>query len=218
MRFASPRIADFDNVTALNRRFLELAAGRPCLPTVNEGLHAAMGTLSAEECRRISRLPFLLFTLGGYDVDLWRPPDNHRQRDLLREAASMPFCEWQLVASTLSLLWVLVRENRFSARLVAGAAEDWYALVGSKPIVELLELAAGFEHLVVPRLADEPAFWRRLIAGCRLPAGRARRASRLAALQRVLTGADSDCSVPLAAAACRRADGPRRRMGPPRQS
>ena len=130
----------------------------------------------------------------------------------------MPLVEWRLATSTLALLWILARDNRYSARLVAGASDDWYALVGARPIVHVLEFAAGFDHLVVPRLAGEQAFWRRLIAGCRLPARQSREAARFAAFQRILTDSDHDGSRRLAAAACRRTDAPRQLADPARDT
>lgn len=215
MRHLCPTVADFENVTALNRGFLEFAAGRPRPPAVNESLHGVLVTLSGAERRQMAHLPFLLFSLGGYDPGLWRQCPAGRQRDLLRDEAPMPAPEWQLVASTLSLLWLLARDNRYSARLVAGASDDWYSLVSGQPIVRLLEFAAGFEHLVVPRLADEQGFWRRLVMGCRLPARKSREATKFAAFQRVLTEPGTDRSLKLAAAACRRADAAKRLTGPP---
>ena len=216
MHYASPGVADFENVTALNRCFVEFAAGRPRPPTVSQSLQSALAALSGIERGRISRLPFLLFTLGGYDPGLWRQCPVSPQRDLLRDASPMPLVEWRLVTSTLSLLWILAQDNRYSARLVAGASDDWYSLVGANPIVSLLEFAAGFDHLVVPRLAAEQVFWRRLIAGCRLPARKSREAARFAAFQRVLTASGDDGSRRLAAAACRRADASRRLTQPVR--
>lgn len=211
MQYASLGVAELENVTALNRCFLELAGGQSRPPTVSESLHDAFAGLSGPERRRISRLPFLLFTLGGYDPGVWRQCKASQQRDLLSDSSPMPILERRLVTSTLALLWLLARDNRYSARLVAGAADEWYSLVGARPIVHLLEFAASFDNLVVPRLPNERAFWRRLIVGCRLPARQSREATRLAAFQRVLTEPDRDGSPRLAAAACRRADTPRRR-------
>ena len=213
MRYTSPGAADFENVTALNLCFLEFAAARPRPPTVSEALNGALGALSGPERGRLSQLPFLLFTLGAYDPGLWRQCSVSLQRDLLRDASPMPVREWQLVTSALSLLWVLARDNRYSARLVAGAADDWFSLVAQRPVVELLEFAASFDHLVVPRLANEDAFWRRLIAGCRLPLEKSREATRFAAFQRLLTEPQNDGSIRLAAAACRRTVASKRLAG-----
>ena len=210
MQYASPGVAELENVAALNRCFVELVAGQSRPPTVSEPLQCALAGLSAPERRRISRLPFLLFTLGGYEPGLWRQCEASPQRDLLKDSSPMPVLEWRLVASTLSLLWILARDNRYSARLVAGAVDEWYSLVGARPIVHVLEFAAGFDHLVVPRLPNERAFWRRLIASCRLPARKSREAARLAAFQRVLTEPDGEGAPRLAAAACRRADASKR--------
>lgn len=217
MRYTSPGAADFENVTALNLCFLEFAAARPRPPTVSEPLHLTLGTLSEAERGRLARLPFLLFTLGAYDPGLWQQSPASPQRDLLRDAAPMPVREWQLVTSALALLWVLARDNRYCARLVAGAADDWFSLVAAKPVVELLEFAASFDHLVVPRLANEQAFWRRLIAGCRLPLRKSREATRFAAFQRVLTEPGNDGSIRLAVAACRRTGASTRSTEPARE-
>ena len=216
MRYTSPWVADFENVTALNQYFVEFAARRPRPPTVSEPVHGALAALSGTERGRLSRQPFLLFTLGDYDPGLWRQCSAGPQCDLLRDTALMSVAESRLVTSTLSLLWILARDNRYCARLVAGAPDEWFSLVAGKPVVELLDFAAGFEHLVIPRLANEQAFWRRLIAGCRLPARKSREATRFAAFHRVLSHIGADGSRHLAAAACRRADVPKRLADPVR--
>ena len=206
MRFEGLSDTTLANAPLLNRGFIEFATTRPT--GVSGSLADRLATLSALERDRLSRAPFLLFTLDNFDLGRWQQAAAEAPRpDLF--GPRMSETEWRLATTTLGVVWALARQNRYAARYLAGAGVAWCDHAASLPLPALLGAMERFERLVLPRFDAQPGIWRTLIRSTRDVRPVVRRAARLSALQSVLTHSSADIYPPARAAACSRRDGAR---------
>ncbi len=207
MRFEGLSDTTLANAPLLNRGFIEFAITRPA--GVSGSLADQFADLSGTERDRLSRAPFLLFTLDDFSLGRWQRAAAEAPRpDLF--GPRMPEAEWRLAATTLGVIWALARENRYAARYLVGAGVAWCDYAANLPLPELLGAMERLERLVLPRFDAQPGTWRTLIRSSRDGRPVVRRAARLSALQSVLTNSSVDVYPPARNAACSRRDGARR--------
>ena len=190
MDYTGPDAADFADVAALNHAFLVRLrspgmAGERLREHLPEPLHGVVSALRDVQVERLSSTPFLLLSLRERDATYWqRLAGKHAPGDLFADPHGSPD---EIVAAALSLLWHLARRNRYAVRLVAGAGNDWCAMLVGSTLLPLLRQASSRIDLLQPRLAANPAFWAKLLGpGLDSNAG-IRSAAHTACLQTILT-------------------------------
>lgn len=198
--FPGPTDSDLRDVEAINMRFLrhcrERAAGAADAPV------AGIRGLGDAALARLAGAPFLLLSLRENDGAYWSVvlgPERNADLFEVREAGP---ADADLRIAAVAFLWQLCRRNLHTARLVAGAPTEWCEVLLGCPLVELMDRCARRPGLLVPRLADDGAFWRRLLTAGVAGDPALRRAAHLAALHRVLTRPATGATARLAAAAC----------------
>ncbi|MEO1244793.1 MAG: hypothetical protein AAFX56_03830 [Pseudomonadota bacterium] len=190
------------NARVLNRAFLDCVTAAATPRALSAGLREQLRSLDSRQRTRLSRAPFLLFHLN-YSALTGEP---RQEGDLLAETRLMPEREWRVVSATLGLLWTLCRDNRHAARFLSGASAGWCERAANACLLNLLDEAAGFDSLLVPRCQDEEPFWQTLLAACRSTRLAELRAVRFSAMQRLLIEGDYSGDERLALAACQRRD------------
>lgn len=189
-----------NNGRALNSAFIQhvLSAGEQA--GFAGGLDERLLGLDPVQQRRLATVPFLLYTLDPLEPATWRA--GTATEDLFATAAGDP--EWRLVTATLALMWSLARANRYAARFLFGVPVARCDAIAALPLMAVIDSARQSATGVVPRMAGNPAFWRKLVVSASDPRQHVRRAARQSALQCVLTVATASDAPPLASAACRR--------------
>ena len=204
MDFARPPSSDLINVVSLNAAMLELIAADPAAIPCPAWLSQELAALDIDGRQRLSRTPVLLLSLSENDIERWVPVFKRRpERDLLAalDGPSLPVAD--LVTAALSFLWQLACRDAYAARVVSGGSVEWCEELGKTVLVDVLEFARREPGLAGLRHADSPVFWRRLLIAATAEESRVRSASRLAAMQAMLTGsASNDTERPMRAAAC----------------
>jgi len=191
---------EFADARSLNRAFLDCITTAAPPRAVPGTFKEALMALEPPQRERLSGAPFLLFDLNYPVPGSRRGPSG----DLLAENRLMPAREWRVVSAALGFLWSLCRENRYAARLLGGVSSDWCERLADARLLDVLDEAAGFDSLLVPRCHDADLFWQGLLGAsrCRHPAEF--RAGCCAALHRLLTTGNAEGHVQLAVAACQR--------------
>lgn len=190
MEYAGLTPDDLDNVRALNAVWLKSGWGEAA-------------QLSAGGIERLASTPFLLFTVREDDDALWqRLLDASGQRDLLRQPGNAANERRSLQAAGLAFLWEIARRNPYAARLVSDASSRWCSLIGSVPLIRLLECAADCD-LIALRFAPDSGAYRRLLRRGASGLDEMREAAQLATLQALLTAHRPGRYEHLRAAACR---------------
>lgn len=205
MEFPGPCAEDLAQVARLNRAFLDSLAGGG-LRLVAElpiPLATALRRASPAGRERLSRCPFLLFSLGERDAALWAPLfEGKPEVDLFTALDSAPAEEVPLVSAALAYLWRFASHNPYAARVVSGAPAGWCEQLAGSSLVELYEFARR-PGLMRLRRASSGAFWQRLVTTGMSDEPEVRRAARIWALQAILTRPPEAPRAVLPAAACR---------------
>ena len=206
MDFSGPEPADYCNVQSLNHQFLILArdsaAGRGLRQLMQEALRPMIAGLTDLQIGRLSKTPFLLFSLRECDEDYWKMLSGEdRNMDLL-VAAERGSDSSQLAAAGLAFLWQLARRNPYAARLVSGATLHWCEQLAVCTLLPVLQQMAGRSDLLRPRRADDTEFWNKLLGPGLSSEQAVRKAAQLSALQAILTGDPAERYRPSRAAAC----------------
>ena len=189
-----------NNGRALNSAFIQHALAVGEQEVFAGRLDERLLSLDSVQRRRLATVPFLLYTLDPLEPGTWQA--GTATEDLFATATGDP--EWRLVTATLALLWSLVRVNRYAARFLFGVPVARCDAIAAQPLMAVIDAARQSATGVVPRMAGNPAFWRKLLVSASDPREHVRRAARQSALQCVLTVAAASDAPPLASAACRR--------------
>jgi hypothetical protein len=208
MHYHGPEKADLANVLMLNKAFIAWQRARSPDNTTGRGLpaevHARFAALSCEQRDRLARMPFLLMSLAEDDEARWQSLFAEQQtRDLLQCVHRRDEAASRLIAAGLGFLWQLSQRNPYAVRLVSGASLPWCEQLASCTLMDLFSRALEDQALLVPRMADKPDLWRKLLTVGVSNRRHLRRAARVAALQTLLTQGPARTYRPLAAAACK---------------
>ncbi len=207
MEFKGPLLADFRNVESLNRRFLRRVRakqdGEPLRRHLSPAHQAQLTGLNDLHIGRLSRTPFLLFSLREYDSVFWdRVFAADRTGDLFAQGSATPRPGARLLAAALGYLWQLARDNPYTARIICGAPPQWCEQLAARTLVSLLTRTDEHEDLLEPRLSGDRDFWNRLLGPGLSSEQEIRDAAHVCALQKVLTGGDTKNYTRLQSAAC----------------
>ena len=207
MDFQPPDSADLANVYSLNRAFLDLLASAAGHEDDRERGSAAYSQVIRELDQRhrlrLAETPFLLFSLAEDDLARWRPVfDSNYEFDLFDTPDRPAVSESRIVQAALGFLWQLAKKRPYSARVVSGATYFWCERLSLCTLVDLFDFASTEPHLLRMRLAENAAFWRKLLTGGTSDDASVRSAAKLSALQSVLTTIDDTSRERLPAAAC----------------
>jgi hypothetical protein len=205
MDYIGPDAADFADVAALNHAFLVRLrspgrAGSRLREQMPEPLQRVVAALRDVQVERLASSPFLLLSLRERDAVYWqRLAGEYAFPDLFAVEDEKTD---EVAAAALSFLWHLARRNPYAVRLVAGAGNDWCAMLTASTLLSLLRGASGRADLLQPRHADNPAFWTKLLGAGLDSNAVTRAAAHTACLQTVLTNMAGTARQPRAAA-CR---------------
>lgn len=205
MEYPGPEPADFTQVYALNRAFLDyaLTARQRLVAELEPATRDRLFAGGREIRRRLARCPFLLFSVGEDDESLWEPFfGSEPQRDLLEDSGRPGGAELQLTCAALGLMWQLAKRNAYAARVLSGASVAWCERIADAALMDLFRYAGARRRLLRFRYATNAAFWNQLIRAAESDAQNVRAAARITALQLLLTGSDFASYVRLRTAAC----------------
>lgn len=207
MDFSGPEPADFANVQSLNDAFLKHlrrpAAGKQLRQGLSPALQPLLAALTDQQVRRLSKVPFLLFSLRERDDSYWsRVFADDPTGDLFAATQSLADDGGQLVAAALGFLWQLSSSNPYAARVASGASVNWCERLADSTLFCLLQRTVGRGDLLVLRLADNNNLWKKLLAAGISSERDVRLAAQQCALQTMLTTAQSSEYRPVSAAAC----------------
>ncbi len=204
MPFAGPEPADLANVRALNQSFVDLIRSR----RARCGSHGErIASLDGRRSKRLAGCPFLLYSLSEHDAARWeRGFEGAGQEDLV-DALARPGDELaRLGLVTLGFLWQFARRRPYAARVVSGAPLEWCEKLADSTLVGASRFVANEPGLIDLRLADDDAFWRKLLVAGTSHERDVRDAAQLSALHTLLTRTADDVNLRLPVAA--RAMGP----------
>ena len=191
MEFSGPEIADFRNVESLNRRFLTLLryspVGRGLRQMLESSLRPIFASLTDLQIDRLSRVPFLLFSMRERDEEYWRFLLVEDRNDDLLVAADNGSETSQLATAGLAYMWQLARRNPYAARLISGATLNWCEQLAECTLLPILQNVAARDDLLQPRRADDTDFWIKLLGPGLSSRQEIRKAAQLSALQALLT-------------------------------
>ncbi len=191
MEFQGLTKDDLNNVRALNRAWLALPAP------------GARVVTDLRRRERLSRTPFLLFSLRENDESVWDDLLGEAPQPDLFAARQPPARQVRdLQADALAFLWELARRNPYVCRLVSGAPLSWCELLASVTLCRLLRRTRRIALLDERFEEDSPLFRRLLLIGGSALRD-ARRAAHMSALQAMLTQVPVPPYQRLPAAACR---------------
>ena len=191
MEFQGLTKDDLNNVRALNRAWL-------ALPGRSAGVIAEV-----RRRERLSRTPFLLFSLHENDESLWNDVLGEAPQQDLFAARQPPARQMRdLQADALAFLWELARRNPYVCRVVSGAPLSWCELLASVTLCRLLRRTRRLT-LVVDRFEENSPLYRRLLLRGSSALRDARLAAHMSALQALLTQVPQSRYERLPAAACR---------------
>ncbi|GMR17500.1 MAG: hypothetical protein BMS9Abin32_618 [Gammaproteobacteria bacterium] len=207
MPFDCPDIADYANVSALNRAFLLLLSRRQrCrrwLAALPDLLIARISTLSPGQIDRLAKAPFLLFSVRERDDRFWdRLLGDAGNGDLFepRERGSDDIRG--LSTATLGFVWQVANKNPYTARLICGASLHWCELIAEQTLQRLLAAAATRNDLLCLRCPADSRLWAKLLHGGVSPEQELRLAAHLTALRIMLREPAPGSAVEWASAAC----------------
>lgn len=207
MDYSGPEMADFANVTSLNKAFLSYlrqhAGGLSLRQNMTSRVRLIIRDLSDLQLKRLSTTPFMLMSLRERDDHYWQNLfGGDANRDLFAGTSNEPQTE-QLVTAGIAFLWQLARRNPYSARLLSGATIQWCEELADRTLLRLLQQTCGRKDLMQPRFADNDEFWAKLLGPGLSSEAPVRNAAHLAALQSMLTEDPVAQYRPVKAAACR---------------
>jgi len=206
MNFSGPEPADFRNVRRLNFEFLSCLRGSSSGADLRQQMAPDLGTiisgLTDLHVERLSRTPFLLFSLRERDSDYWSfLSADEPQGDLLMTVNTADELG-QLAAACLGFLWQLAQHNPYAARLVSGATLSWCEQLADRTLFRVLQRMSGRPDLLLPRRATDAGFWNKLLGPGLSSEQDVRNAAQLSALQSILTEDPAARYRALPAAAC----------------
>ena len=191
MDFSGPQKAEFNNVRALNRAFLNSLRTPPgaieLRQTFAPRLRPIIEGLTELQARRLSATPFLLLSLREQDDDYWSALFAEDSNGDLFAMPSGDGRDRHLAAAALGFLWQLARHNPYAVRLVSGATINWCDSLANCTLLRLLNRTADRTDLLRPRLAENLEFWRKLLGPGLSSEPKIRTAAHLSALQSMLT-------------------------------
>lgn len=197
MAFEGPSAVDYENVRTLNRAFLALMkrdpAARRCLAALRARHANRLSTLTDPQADRLSRAPFLLFSLRERDDRFWAPVfedqlfEDQRCRDLFAVPPSSSDDLGRLIAAGLGFIWQLAQHNPYAARLICGASLHWCEQLTERTFLHVLSLASIREDILTVRSAQDVELWEKLLGSGVSREQAVRRAAHVSALQSVLT-------------------------------
>jgi hypothetical protein len=206
MDFSGPQPADFDNVQSLNRAFLlclrETSCGRRMRQVFAPAVRLIIKGMSDLHVERLAATPFLLLSLRERDDDYWHDLSNTDVQDDLFLVRDTDAERGRLASAALAFLWQLARRNPYATRLVSGATLHWCEQLSDYTLLHLLQVTSRCEDLLLPRLANNPEFWDKLLGPGLSSELDVRRAAQLTALQSMLTEDPARRYQPTKEAAC----------------
>lgn len=208
MKYRGPLPADYQNVEALNAAFIRLlVCPGPRADALLAGLPAAQRSrlrgLTVLQRERLARTPFLLFSLRESDSRYWEQLFRYQPNAGLFDAPhEQPVAEAELLGAALGFLWQLARDNAYAARLVCGASLHWCEQLADQPLLQAVRAAARADVMHLRRAGDT-LWWHKLLYVVVASERPLRRAARISALQRMLTGGAELPPAPAALAASR---------------
>lgn len=207
MDFSGPGQADFANVQSLNNAFLKHVlrpvGGKHLRQSLSPILEPLMAALTDQQARRLSKVPFLLFSLRERDDMYWNRVFADDPTGDLFAATRPPSDEvGQLVSAALGFLWQLSGNNPYAARVASGASVNWCERLADRTLLCLLQRTAGRGDLLMLRFAENDHLWRKLLVAGISSEQEVRVAAQQCALQTMLTNAQSSDYRSMSAAAC----------------
>lgn len=205
MEYCALRAVDVANVAALNRAYARHlrreAADSVTAQTVALSFRPLLAELTELHIEHLAEAPFLLFSLRETDARYWSNVfGDARTGDLF--AGPSNAAASRIVTASLAYLWQLADRNPYAARLVSGATLTWCEQLAQSTLYKLLCRAQCEPSMLEPRLADNTAFWHRLLSTGLHSDRHLRRAAHISALQIMLTGSAGGAYRQLPAAAC----------------
>ncbi|MEQ8206941.1 MAG: hypothetical protein RIA65_12245 [Woeseia sp.] len=190
MDYLGPQHADYTNVRALNRAFLDLLAdllrAQGLCHGLAPGLFERLQAQRSLQRERLASAPFLLFSLREADGEFWDGLFvSCRERDLFASAPSDQAVN-RLVTASVAYLWQLARQNAYAARVICGASLHWCEQIAEQSLMDIVQAAACADVLRLRSPADS-ALWHKLLDDATSGERAVRDAARITALQRVLT-------------------------------
>ncbi len=199
MPFSGPEPADLANVRALNRAFIDLVRNRRAICGAQGDRIAALDRRRPE---RLSGCPFLLYSMSEHDKPRWkRGFESMAQQDLVDALARPGDDLIRLGLVTLGFLWQFARRRPYAARVVSGAPLTWCEMLAESTLVGASQFVANETGLIGLRLADDDAFWRKLLVAGTSHEPEVRDAAQLSALHALLTRTADDIQLRLPVAA-----------------
>ena len=139
----------------------EWPVGRGALPLT---LLQALRSLSCVQRRRISALPFTLFSLRFSDAAFWRGLIEQSTEPPRRGGVDESFCR-----TAVFLAWHLAHVGPNTAGMALGMSSDVVALYQWVSLSDLDRLAALAQSAIAPRWPAHSGFWRRLLDAAQYP-------------------------------------------------
>ena len=139
MPFDCPDAVDYADVRALNRAFLMFLHGREScrqwLAPLPDALTTRICSLSLRQIDRLSKTPFLLFSMRERDDQFWEAllGDGHNG-DLFTSRRGSIDDTGRLTAASLGFIWQVAKRNAYTARLICGASLHWCELIAEQTI------------------------------------------------------------------------------------
>lgn len=211
MEFPGLVAADLADAYSLNRAFLRLlaepAGGQDLRAPLPQAVRRMLRGCQGARLDRLAEAPFLLLSLREEDTALWQvvlSSDGHG--DLFAAPASALEPRQRLYLASLACAWQLARHHTYAARIFLGAPKHWCELVAQCPLARFLDSAGRRGDVMLPRFAETPSVWVRLLCGGTSDDPGVRRAAHVSALQAILTRVGTSRAAPLRSAACDRRD------------
>lgn len=206
MDFSGPERSDLKDVASINLAFLAFlrsAAGEPLRSKLPQQLQPALRALNRRQVERLSKVPFLLMSMGESDQGGWAQSSRGRPiRDLFTPSRDQTDPLGQIATAGAGFLWQLAKRNPYAARVVSGATLAWCEELANQTLLRVFECAVDDHRMLTPRMADNSVFWQRLLGAGVSKELEIRRAAHLSALQTVLTHAATTAPRRLQTAAC----------------
>ncbi len=194
MEYQGPSAADYANVTALNRAFLNLlrrdGTARQCLGRLRQPLREKLVGLAESQAVRLGAVPFLLMSFRERDSRFW---EQAFAAELSGDLFALPSAASDdlvgLVSAGLGFAWQLSKQNPYAARLICGASLHWCEQLTELTFMNLLSIAGRRDEVVTLRGAADADLWAKLLGSGTSREQQVRRAAHISALQTVLTQA-----------------------------
>jgi hypothetical protein len=158
-------------VHEVNRQLLEVLseegpASNPSLPLAGE-LRDVLCAMSPMTRQRVARCPLLLLDAGFSDVGRWSSAAAEilESSDLLLYDGDRPDgAAIRLAHITFICAWSIARGDPNAARLMLGMSLRCASVISNLSLQGLRQIADRYWFWIVPRRADRPDVWRRLLA------------------------------------------------------